>query len=534
MSGTRTLWSLSVIRVSSMKRLVIIIACSLAGMAFATEPTPETAAWWAHVRVLAADSMEGRDTGSEGYARAAKYVADQFQMANLKTAGTNGYYQSVPLHSVELRTKDSSVELVGKGATRLTWLQQITLLPHAGLPEHLQAPLVFCGYALPDAGIQSPVDVKGKIVVFLNAFPSSVPAAQQVQVGAERAEQLRKSGALGAIYIDDPTFVEAPRWPVAYARTVTVADPARPAGVRSDSFVDLRLRPEDADLLLAGSKHTFAELMRFHTSGAPLPTFDIPAMLRLRLEIDARDFSSDNVVALASGSDPALAKEYVVVSAHLDGYGYGEPVNGDRIYNGALDDSAYVAELIEFARHLQDHPTRRPILFAVFTGEEKGLRGSEFFTSHPPVPKEQLAADINLDMLRPIFPLKILTCLAVDESSLGSTVREVGRNLGIEIRPDMEPERNLFRRADHYNFIRIGVPAVGFIFGYGRGSSEEQVYRRWYAERYHKPSDDVDQPIDFPAAAKFNVFFEKLAATVANAESRPTWSPNSPYKPAVH
>ena len=517
------------------KRLMIIFVCAFAGVAFAVEPTPETAAWWAHVRVLAADNMEGRDTGSAGYARAAKYVVNQFQMANLKPAGTNGYYQSVPLHSVALRTKDSTVEFDRSSATRLTWLQQITILPHAGLPEHLQAPLVFCGYALADACSQTlPLDVKGKIVVFLNAFPPTVPAAQQVQARAQRAERLRKSGAVGAISIDDPTFTEPPRWPAAYARAVTVVDPDRPAGVRNDAFVDLRLRPEAADPLLAGSKHTFAELMRLRTSGASLPAFEIPGTLRLRLEFDTRDFTSDNVVALAPGSDPALGNQYLVVSAHLDGYGYGEPVNGDRIYNGALDDSAYVAELIEFARHLQDHPTRRPILFAVFTGEEKGLLGSAFFTAHPPVPQDQLAADINLDMLRPIFPLKILTCLAVDESSLGSTVRAVGGSLGIEVRPDMEPERDMFHRADHFNFIRIGVPAVGFIFGYDHGTAAERVYRRWYADRYHKPSDDVDQPIDFAAAAKFNVFFEKLAVTIANAENRPTWNPNSPYKPAVH
>ena len=517
-----------------MKRIMAIVVSSLAVAAFATEPTPETSAWWAHVRVLAADNMEGRDTGSAGYVRAAKYVVNQFQTANLKPAGTKGYYQSVPLRSVDLRTRDSSVELIRNGITRLTWLQQITLAPHSGLPEHLQAPLVFCGYALPGSDSQSlPGEVKGKIVVFLNAFPTTIPAAQQVQAGVRRQALLRTSGALGSISIDNPVFVEAPRWPASYARTVTVADPANSAGVQNDAFVDLRLRPEAADSILGGSSHTFAELMQLHTSGAPLPTFDIPTTLRLRLEVDTRDFDSDNIVGMAPGSDPELAKEYVVVSAHLDGYGYGEPVNQDRIYNGALDDSAYVAELIEFARHLKGHPTRRSILFVAFTGEEKGLRGSAFFTSHPPVPKEQLAANINLDMLRPIFPLNILTCLAVDESSLGATVRVVGHSLGIEIRPDMEPERNLFRRADHYNFVRIGVPAVGFVFGYNPGSPEEQIYRRWYADRYHKPSDDIDQPIDFAAAAKFNVFFERLATTVANADSRPTWNPNSQYKSAA-
>jgi len=170
-----------------MKRLMAIVVCSLAVAAFATEPTPETSAWWAHVRVLAADNMEGRDTGSAGYVRAAKYVVSQFQAANLKPAGTKGYYQSVPLRSVELRTKDSSVELVRNGIVRLTWLQQITLAPHPGMPEHLQAPLVFFGYALPGSGSQSlPGDVKGKIVVFLNAFPTTIPAAQQVHEGVFR------------------------------------------------------------------------------------------------------------------------------------------------------------------------------------------------------------------------------------------------------------------------------------------------------------------------------------------------------------
>jgi Peptidase family M28 len=518
------------------KPLVIIVACFFAVTIFATEPTAETASWWVHVRILAADNMEGRDTGSPGYDRAAKYVAAQFQWAGLKPAGTEGYYQSVPLHSIELRTKDSSVEIVRNGASApLAWLQEISIVPHAGAPEHLEAPLLFVGYALPEDGSKAlPIDVKGKVVVFLNSVPSTIPATQQVQATAERQKLLAASGALGAIAIDDPSFiVEPPRWPVAYARAVTVAESTGPLSARSDQYVALRLRPEAADRLLSGSGHTFAQLMKAHTTRAPLPTFTIPGTLRLKLEFDTRDFKSDNIVGVLPGSDLALGKEYVVVSAHLDGYGYGEPVHGDRLYNGALDDSAYVAELIEYAGHLKDHPRRRSILFAVFTGEEKGLLGSQFFTTHPTVAKQEIVADINLDILRPIFPLNILTCLGLAESSLGATARQVGQNLGIEIRPDMEPERNLLRRSDQFSFIRIGVPAVAFVFGYNQGSPEEQVYRRWYAERYHKPSDDIDQPVDFAAAAKFNRFFEKLTTTVADADSRPAWNSNSPYKAAV-
>src|SRR4029077_20035062 len=124
---------------------------------------------------------------------------------------------------------------------------------------------------------------------------------------------------------------------------------------------------------------------------------------------------------------PVLASEYVVLSAHLDGYGFGEPIQGDRLYNGAFDDAAYVATLIDLAQKLKESGTklRRSLLFAVVTGEEKGLLGSRYYTAHPTIPKERMAANLNLDQLRPIFPLKILTMLAADDSTLGDTARQV-------------------------------------------------------------------------------------------------------------
>jgi Zn-dependent M28 family amino/carboxypeptidase len=225
------------------------------------------------------------------------------------------------------------------------------------------------------------------------------------------------------------------------------------------------------------------------------------------------------------GSDPALANEYIVISAHLDGYGIGEPWNGDRIYNGAFDDAAYVATLIDFAEalHAAKKTLKRPVLFAVWTGEEKGLLGSKYFVAHSTIPKDRLAANVNLDQLRPIFPLTTLTALAVDDSTLGDTARQVAAAMDIRIQPDPEPARNLLRRSDHWNFMQIGVPAIGFIFGYEPGSPEEGVYRRWYAQRYHSPADDLNQPWDPVAAARFNEFFGKLVETLANAAGKPRW-----------
>jgi Zn-dependent M28 family amino/carboxypeptidase len=248
-----------------------------------------------------------------------------------------------------------------------------------------------------------------------------------------------------------------------------------------------------------------------------------------------KDISSPNIIALLPGSDPALRAEHVVLSAHLDGYGYGTPVGGDALYNGALDDAAYVALLTEFAREQAALPLaqrpRRSLLFCIFTGEEKGLLGSMYYTAHPTVPVASMVANLNLDQLRPIFPLRILTMEGIADSTLGETARAVAQKFSIELRPDLEPERRLFMRADNYNFVQVGVPIAAFVFGYDRGSPEEVVYRDWYARRYHRPQDDLATPINWEAAEKFNRFYADLALTVANAGSRPAWLPSSRYAP---
>jgi Zn-dependent M28 family amino/carboxypeptidase len=295
----------------------------------------------------------------------------------------------------------------------------------------------------------------------------------------------------------------------------------------------LRINPAFADELLAGSGHTYKELADLMTTGKPLPRFAIPATLRAHMKFETAELKSDNVLGVLPGSDPALANEYIVISAHLDGYGIGEPWGSDNVYNGAFDDAAYVATLIDFAESLKaaKRSLKRPVLFAVWTGEEKGLLGSRYYVAHPTIPKERFAGNVNLDQLRPIFPLKTLTTLAVDDSTMGDTVRQVAGTMDIRIQADPEPGRNLLRRSDHWNFMQIGVPAVGFIFGYEPGSPEEKIYREWYAYRYHSPKDDLDQPWDPAAAAKFNDFFGKVVEALAKAPERPHWKPGSPYAP---
>ncbi len=277
---------------------------------------------------------------------------------------------------------------------------------------------------------------------------------------------------------------------------------------------------------------TAAAILKAGGAKQPLESFDLPGRMSLqtRLETTEKEISSPNVLGVLLGSDEKLKDEYVVVAAHLDGYGYGTPVKGDILYNGALDDAAYVALLLQYAGDVKAGRLPRPkrsVLIAVFTGEEKGLLGSTWFVEHPTVPKDKLAADINLDQLRPLFPLHILTVPGIALTSLGQTARDVAAKQHIELREDREPERHLLQRADNWPFLRAGIPAIGFVFGFDNGTDAERRYREWYEVRYHRPQDDVTQPMDFGAARDFNEFFYRLTDAVADAPQKPVVYPRS-------
>jgi Zn-dependent M28 family amino/carboxypeptidase len=515
----------------------------------------DTQAWWHTTEALSGDAMEGRDTGTAAYERAAEYVAKRFKAAGLMPAGEEGtYFQRVPMHEVDVEPTGTSfvVERPG-GALRLGFLSEITVAAsETALREGVGA-LAFRGYC----GKEAMTEVAGKIVVCFGTQRMRLPT------GGERAANAKAAGALGVMSVDDPYFtIEPPRWPYAYARSVTLrAAGDVGAGAAEKMLPGMRLSAEAFGRLLVGSGKDASEILKRGGAKEALPNFEIPGRLRVRLKLASKDISSPNVLAVLPGTDATLAGQYVVVAAHLDGYGYGTPVHGDDLYNGTLDDAAYVALLIQMADDLKagavGHrgltrvryevggqsengsdavdrgitlvPPKRSILFCAFTGEEKGLLGSSWFVKHPTVPEEEMAADINLDQLRPLFPLKILTAEAVGESTLGATARAVGKGMGIEIREDREPERGLLRRADQWPFLRMHVPAISFIFGYDPGTEAEKRYREWYEVRYHRPQDDLTQPVDFQAAQTFDVFFYRMVETVADEAERPAILPTSVF-----
>jgi Zn-dependent M28 family amino/carboxypeptidase len=238
------------------------------------------------------------------------------------------------------------------------------------------------------------------------------------------------------------------------------------------------------------------------------------------------------VVGLLPGTDPKLRNEYVVVTAHLDHVGVGQPINGDSIYNGAMDNASGVATLIETALtlHQTQKRFRRSVVFLAVTAEEKGLLGSRYFAAHPTVPADAIVANVNVDMFLPLFPLRGLIVQGLEESNLADDLSSVGSRLGIKILSDPEPERNAFIRSDQYSFIRRGVPAISLKDGYTKGSPEQEIARRWRTERYHAPSDDLNQPIDFQAAADFNRVYLLVVESVANRAERPRWNRESFFR----
>lgn len=500
--------------------------------------------WWGHIQVLASDAMGGRETGSAGHRAAAQFLAYEFEKAGLKPGGADMYLQPVKLKVAQIVEEESSLAIVRDGqVTPLKLGEDATLAVRAGLAESIEADVVFCGYGLsiPEHKFDdfAGLDLKGKIVVVLAGGPSSIPGNLRSHYSSrvERWKALQRAGAIGLVAIQNPKNMDIP-WSRATLRrlspTMQLAD-ARFSGGDTQQF-GATINPANAEKIFAASGHTFAEVLAIADQGKAPPRFPLNIRFRATEKMKVTEVESQNVIGILPGSDPVLKDEYVVFGAHLDHIGIGEPVAGgavgDRIYNGAMDDASGVASLIEIARYAKDGNIRpkRSLLFIAVTGEEKGLLGSEYFNAVPTVPAKSMVAEINMDMYLPLFPLKYVQVMGLEESTLGADIRTVAGKAGIGVQPDPQPDRNLFIRSDQYNFIRQGIPAIFFKFGYLPGSLEEKLAKSWLTARYHAPSDDLFQPVDKPAAAKFNHLMLDLGLRVANAAARPRWNQNSFFK----
>jgi len=497
-------------------------------------------AWWAHVRYLASDDLRGRETGSEDYLKAADYVAKQFAETGLQPAGTDGYLQPISFEERKLDEAHSELVLMRDGKEQKLTLGEDAALRVGGEPAAaLQAQAVFVGYgfAVPEMKYDelAGLDLRGKIAVYMSGGPKTIPGPLKAhsQSTAERWGALRRAGAIGVAVINNPSTTDVPWARSMQARLQPSMDLADRELLETRGMqFSASINPAQADKWLAGTGHTVAELLALADANQPLPKFPLQVTVQARIAVLRQQASAPNVMGVLPGSDPKLKDEYVVISAHLDHLGLGLPINGDSIYNGAMDNAAGVASVIEIAKYLkaQARAPRRSVLFLAVTGEEKGELGSKYFVAHPTVDRRHIVADINMDMYLPLFALRYLEVQGLDESTLGDDIRAVCESQNVIVQADKEPERNRFIRSDQYSFVKAGIPALAFKFGWVKGTPEEKVFEDWIRVRYHAPSDDLNQPVDKAAAAQFDHILELLAVRVADADGRPTWKETSFFR----
>jgi len=497
--------------------------------------------WWDHVKVIADDSMEGRETGSLGLRKAEAYAVEQLKRAGLEPAGTDGFYQNIQFLQRQINEKNSYAFLTRNGQSNPVALGDDAYFSTRveESDQEVNAPLVFAGNGLrvPENHLDelAGLDLQGKVVVYLAGSPASVPGSLAAHYGglAQRWKEYAAAGALGIIVIPNPASMDIPWSRMSLNRAHPSMDLADPefneiAGLK----VAMVFNPAAADALFEGSGHSFAEVAALGRDRKELPHFALAVSLKAQAAIEKAQIESANVVAKLAGSDSKLKNEYLVLSAHIDHVGIGEPVNGDRIYNGAMDDGSGVAAVLDIAASLKQHPEKlkRSVIFLLLTAEEKGLLGSKYFAARPTVDRKAIVADLNIDMFLPIVPLKLLRVQGIDDSTLGDRVTAIAKSFGVKAIPDPEPLRNLFVRSDQYNFIRHGIPSVIMDVFYEANSPQAQTFKDWLAQRYHAPSDDTDQPVDLRSAALYEEIVRRLLVETANDEQRPQWKAESFFR----
>src|SRR5262245_60085105 len=494
--------------------------------------------WWKHIEFLASDQLEGRETGSEGYRKAAEYVAGFFKRAGLKPGGTNGYFQPIKFNSRRILEDQCSLSLIREGKEYpLVLGDDATISMSIKHPESIEAPVVFAGYGLtvPEMNYDDlkGLNLRGKVALVLTGGPANISGPVRAHYQNNRWTALRSTGAIGVISIQSPIGQDIP-WERSKLSRFRPSLSLAASGAEENSGQQLAVtvNPARADKFFVDSGRTLQEILALAEAGEQLPRFNLPLSVRAKVKFESRNFESQNVVGILPGTDPQLKNEYLVLSAHLDHIGKGQPINGDSIYNGAMDNASGIATMIETALALKkkNQQFRRSVIFLAVTAEENGLRGSRYFAAHPTVPAVSIVANINIDMFLPLFPFHSLIVQGLEESNLAEDLQSVVAKLGIKILTDPEPERRAFVRSDQYSFITRGVPSVSLKVGFEKDSAEHEIIKRWRREHYHAPSDDLRQPVDLQAAAGFNRAYALLVEAVANRSKHPQWNSESFFK----
>ncbi len=492
----------------------------------------------ADISYLSSDALEGRETGSPGYALAAEYVIGQFEEIGIAPKGEEGKYtQSVPFISVVRDEDGNTMQLWSASNEAVEFVDGEDYVVSASSQSEesgVKAPIVFAGYGVvaPEHGLApyENLDVKGKIVAVLSGTPGGIQTEERAYYGAQIAREMSELGAIGVVTIETP--VGAKRFPFARAVQSSTTRKSmkwldvdgKPYTTAPNLQVSAYVSQAGAEKLFSGSKMSWSEILAvIEDDTAKIESFELPYTVAINQSSKHSEIASDNVLGIIEGADQELKDEFIVLSAHLDHIGISQKsLEDDVINNGALDNAAGVSTLLEVARIMKSGDTpRRSIVFAVVTGEEKGLLGAQYFAQNPTVDREGIVGNVNLDMPVLTYDFTDVVAFGGERSTMKSAIEDAIQEFGVTLGEDPFPAQGLFTRSDHYRFVEIGVPSVFLATGFENGG--EEAWANHFANNYHKPSDEVDNGLLFNAADKFASINAKIALTLANQDERPKW-----------
>jgi Zn-dependent M28 family amino/carboxypeptidase len=493
-----------------------------------------------HRDYLADDALEGRLTGTAGYDAAARYVAERFDSYGLAPGGEEDWYQQVPLQTYRLDT--DSTRLVAHrdgGDQELVYRKQYAMLGDVVRETtSVRAEVVYAGFGVhaPDFGYSDyeGVDVDGRIIAIFDNAPPVLPHNERAYYASSSTKyrEAVKRGAVGIIALRSRHAEASNPW-----ERIEAAAGTKPAmtwlaedGRADDYYPQLQggalLSAAAAEEFFSGTPLSFEEALDA-TEASRVASVPLGFELTLARNTQHEEIASPNVIGVVRGSDAALADEFILYTAHLDGLGRGVAVDGDEIYNGAYDNATGVALLLETARVFALHPPRRSVMFLAVTAEENGLLGSDYFAHYPTVPIDAIVANINLDMPLFLVPIADVVAFGAEHSSLEHAVAEAAHDEGFVLTPDPMPEEVIFIRSDQYSLVRQGVPAIFLVPGFSAASGDVDgaaAFREFLGQHYHRPSDELSLPVDWDSAVRFTRTNARIGYITGNADARPSWN----------
>lgn len=494
----------------------------------------------AHVKYLASDELQGRGVGTNGERLATRYIASQLKAEGVQPGGDNGtYFQRVPMVGVSI-LPGASLTASGNG-THISFAQikDFVGTPLSQKPQNdFDAEAVFVGHGIsaPEFGWDDykSQNLRGKVLVYFTNEPPSNdpkffggPSLTYYGRWTYKFEEAARRGAVAAIIIHT-TPTAGYGWGVV-------------SGSWNREASQLRLKPGENGLKLAAwiSQDAGARLMA--STGKTLDQLlqlanqknfhPIPLGIRIQghFPVKLRDIESRNVVGRVTGSDPQLRSQAIAFSAHWDHLGVGVPVNGDNIYNGAVDNATGCGVVLELARLWAQLPQKpkRSALFLFVTAEESGLLGSEYYGRHPEIPAGQTAADLNYDGLYPFGKTRDVSVTGAERTTLWPLVQRDAARMHLTIEPDPEPGQGFYYRSDHFSFARVGIPAFSVEQGtnyIGKPANfGKTIFEEYNAKHYHQPSDEYHDDWDFTGMQQMADFGLALGIDIANLPNLPTW-----------